>query len=86
MVTGAAVTVNLTGPNESTVGIYNGNTDTSGVYRTGFASNLTDGTYVADVTSLSYSTFVWAQALDTILEQMHTIRALVKSCGNSLPG
>lgn len=39
----------------------------------GFATNLSAETYVADVTTLSHSAYLWDQAPDIVLEQAHTI-------------
>ena len=64
LVGGAAVTIRLTGTNGTTYGIFNGTTNTSGVFRTAFATNLVDQTYVAEVTGLSHASYIWNHSLD----------------------
>ena len=64
VVAGATVTVELLDPSGGTVAIYTGNTTNSGVFRTGYASNLSAGTYVAEVTALTHVSYTWSQDLD----------------------
>jgi hypothetical protein len=71
VVSGATVTLTVVGPGVSAT--FSGSTDSNGVFRTTWLSNLNNGAYVADVTSLSHVTYVWDQGLDNLPDQSHTI-------------
>lgn len=60
-VAGASVTVVLTGPKSSTL---SGTTDSTGVFTSGWVTKVPDGTYLAEVTALTHSTYVWNKDLD----------------------
>jgi hypothetical protein len=81
LVARASITVVLTGP---VGGTFSGVTDNSGVYRTTWLADLPDGTYTAEVTSLSHATLAWNRLLDAtandtdvdgddLPDQQHTI-------------
>ncbi|MGQ9576782.1 MAG: hypothetical protein ACUVUC_15855 [Thermoguttaceae bacterium] len=60
-VAGASVTVVLTGPKQSTL---SGTTDSTGVFTSGWVTNVPNGTYLAEVSALTHSMYVWNQGLD----------------------
>ena len=63
LISGSSMTVELTGP-DNYFATYSGGTNSSGIFRTGWASNLLPGTYVAEVTALTHATYAWDQDLD----------------------
>ena len=70
-VSGVAVTVDLT-ESGLPIGSSSGPTNSSGVFRTGWFTDLDNGTYTADVT-LDPGTFNWSTDLDVEADEEHTI-------------
>ena len=64
-VAGASVTVVLTGPKSSTL---SGTTDSTGVFTSGWVTKVPNGTYLAEVTALTHSVYVWNGALDPTVD------------------
>jgi subtilisin family serine protease len=64
IVSAASVTVALRNSVGALVGTGTGSTDANGRFFSGWFSNLANGTYVAEISSLTHLTFVWNQNLD----------------------
>jgi hypothetical protein len=64
VVSAASVTVALRNSVGALVGTGTGSTDANGRFVSGWFSNLANGTYVAEIGSLTHLTFVWNQNLD----------------------
>lgn len=60
-VSGASVSVQVTGASSASV---SGTTDSTGTFISGWISNITNGTYLAEVNHVSLSPFNWNKSLD----------------------
>src|SRR5262249_43391098 len=58
------VTVQLRNAGGAVIGTASGTTNNKGIFNSGWFLNLTGGTYVAEVTSLSRSGYTWNNLLD----------------------
>ena len=60
----AVVTIELRDTTGDLVAVFTGTTNGEGVFRTDWVNKLDKGTYTAEVTGLTHSTFAWGLSLD----------------------